>query len=301
MRGGRMTSYLAAVLAFWSILGAVAGSVVVPKLSHMMLHRAYSRSYSWWMDSYRDLLEYQRNHPGELPSPSDSGADGSIGIWLADALAAARSGLLARERSQLLADAGLNVDPSLAKRAERDQEIRCTFHPSVTQRLALGVLCAAAFGVLPFSGMAVQLTAPLAGCIVAMLCGVACDLRARMIPLESCCALAVFGLAFQVLRGGPPALGCGIGAVLVVLVICWIARNIFGQNVRSIGGGDMRCMMALSLATGPGALTGALACYVAAAVFSIVGLFSRKLSRHDGIPMAPFLALWLVFGGMVSV
>lgn len=296
-----MTSYFAGLLAFWAAWGAVFGAVLVPKLSDLMLRRAYGRSYSWWMESYGELQGYQRLHPDKLPSPSDAGGDGSIGIWLADALAAARGGVLARERAQLLADAGLDVDPSLAKRSERDQVARCSFQPSVLQRVGLGLVGAVAFGILPASGMPLQLTVPLAGCIVAMLCGIACDLRARMIPLESCAALASFGLVFQLLRGGLPALGSGVVAVAVVLIVCWIARHLFGQNARSVGGGDMRCMVALSLATGPGALMGALACYVAASAFSIVGLASRRLGRCDGIPMAPFLALWLVFGGMVTV
>ncbi len=240
-------------------------------------------------------------HPDKLPKPNDVGEDGSIGIWLADALAAAREGVLVRERAQLLADAGLDVDPSIAKRSEGDQAVRCSFHPGASQRVALGIVGAASFAVLPFSGMPLQLTLLLAACIAAMLSGVACDLRARMIPLESCVMLAAFGLAFQFSRGGLPALGSGIVAVVVVLAICWIARRFFGQNVRSIGGGDMRCMVALSLATGPGALTGALACYIAASAFSIVGLVSRRLGRRDGIAMAPFLALWLVFGGMVTL
>ena len=296
-----MTSYFAGLLALWTASGAILGAVAVPKLSDLMLHRAYSRSYSWWMQSYGELQEYQRLHPDKLPSPSDAGGDGSIGIWLADALAAARGGVLARERAQLLADAGLDVDPSLAKRSENDQVVRCSFRPSVLQRVGLGLGGAVAFGILPVSGMPLQLTVPLEGCVIAMLCGITCDLRARMIPLESCAVLAVFGFVFQLLRGGLPALGSGVVAAAGVLVVCWIARRIFRQNARSVGGGDMRCMVALSLATGPGALTGALACYVAASVFSIVGLASRRLGRRDGIAMAPFLALWLVFGGMVTV
>ena len=66
-----------------------------------------------------------------------------------------------------------------------------------------------------------------------------------------------------------------------------------------MGFGDIRCMTALAFACGPATLLGAAACYVSACTFSIVGMLMHRLGRRDGIPMAPFLSIWLAVGTTV--
>ncbi|MFR7651306.1 MAG: peptidase A24, partial [Eggerthella lenta] len=63
-----------------------------------------------------------------------------------------------------------------------------------------------------------------------------------------------------------------------------------------VGYGDVRCMAALSLASGVATPLGAALCYGGAAAFSLAGIAAGKLSWRSGIPMAPFLAAWLVGG-----
>lgn len=149
-------------------------------------------------------------------------------------------------------------------------------------------------------GLPVQLFAPLLLCGVAMLAAVACDLRARMIPLECCVCLLVGGVAFQLINGGISGLAAGVAAAAVVLAVCWVANRVARDIGGSVGQGDVRCMTALAVLGGPASLVGAAACYVAAALYSLAGLLSRRLKRKDGIPMAPFLALWMVFGTVVA-
>ena len=68
------------------------------------------------------------------------------------------------------------------------------------------------------------------------------------------------------------------------------------EDVLQIGYGDVRCMAALSLASGVATPVGAALCYGGAAAFSLAGIAAGKLSWRSGIPMAPFLAAWLVGG-----
>lgn len=296
-----MSGYYACLLALFAIAGALCGAFAVPKLADAALKRAYRRNLAWWKSSFADFVAYREKHPDELPLPSEKGADGACGIWLADALSLAHQGSLARERAAQLADAGLKVDPTAAERTESEQSKRCSFKATALQRVLLGLACAAVFAMLPGLGVSHALEALVACCVLAMLVAVACDLRARMIPIECCLAIAIAGGTFQLLHGGLRAFCVGMGAAVVVIIVCWVAKRVLKARGRAVGGGDIRCMAALSLATGPGALAGATACYLAAAGFSIAGLAMRKLRFEDGLPMAPFLALWLVFGGMVIV
>ena len=89
--------------------------------------------------------------------------------------------------------------------------------------------------------------------------------------------------------------GC---AFAVFAVLCCLALNrLFGRTGRTpVGYGDVRCMAALSLASGVATPLGAALCYGGAAAFSLAGIAAGKLSWRSGIPMAPFLAAWLVGG-----
>ena len=133
--------------------------------------------------------------------------------------------------------------------------------------------------------------------LAAMLVAVACDLKARMIPLECCAALAAAGGALQALAAGPAGLAAGLVFAAVAAGACLAANRVAGRGrALPVGHGDIRCMAALSLATGAAAPAGLLACYMSAAAFSLAGLAARRLTLRSGIPMAPFLSLWLACG-----
>ena len=67
-----------------------------------------------------------------------------------------------------------------------------------------------------------------------------------------------------------------------------------------MGRGDVRCMGALSLATGAGALCGFAACYTLAGLAALAGCVVGKLKLGDSMPMAPFLSAWLACGAAVG-
>ena len=293
-----MTYFLTLVLVL-AATGAVVGAVAVPPLANAALARAYKRSLAWWYDSLRELRAFQLAHPGAYPRPNASGSEGALGVWFEDAKAQAARKALTHERACALRDAGVAVSDESSVRSEREQARRCTFRPRLWQRGVLAVACASWFGALAFAGMPPHLAAVLAACGVAMIVSVVCDVRARMIPLECCAALLAGGVAFQLLTEGVSGLVAGAVVAVAVFAVCWVANRIFRAVGGSVGQGDVRCMAALAVLCGPASLVGAAACYIAASVFSVVGLVLRRLDRKDGIPMAPFLALWLVFGTVV--
>lgn len=129
-----------------------------------------------------------------------------------------------------------------------------------------------------------------------MAVAVVCDLRARIIPVKACAVLAAAGGAFQACVGGAEGLAAGALCGAVIVAGCCAANRAArrGKGGRdAVGWGDIRCMGALSLFSGSAAPLGFAVCYAAAAACALAGLASRRLSAEDGIPMAPFMALWL--------
>lgn len=295
-----MTGYALALVAAFALCGASAGALAVPWASNELLTRAYRRSRDWWQESFERFRGYRGLHPDALPRASAKGSEGALGIWLDDALSQARKGALTFERAEALRSEGIDVGEKPACRSEREQQRRCSFQPRFRHRAALGTCLGAWFACLPLAGMPLYAAALLAVCGAVMAVAVVCDMRARMIPLECCAALLVVGGIYQLAVGGARGLAAGALAAVAVLAVCWVANRIARSLGGAVGFGDVRCMVALALTSGPASLAGAAACYLAASGFSLAGMVSRRLSRHDGIPMAPFLSLWLAFGTVVA-
>lgn len=292
-----MTPGAVAAVAGFMALGGAVGWAAVPAAADALLRRAYRRSVGWWWESHGEYLAFRSAHPGVEPSPRACGAEGALGLWRKDAVQAARAGLLAYERACALAEAVVDVDPSHCKRTEADQERRCTFKARPAHRAACAAGCAAAFAAAAASGVPWAVAALFGACAACMAVGVACDVKARMLPLECCLALALAGAAFQVLAAGFAGLAVGAGCAVLVVAVCSVANCLAGRaGPVPVGHGDVRCMVALSLASGAGAPMGIAACYGGAALFSAAGMAMGRLSAKDGIPMAPFLSAWLVLG-----
>ncbi len=159
--------------------------------------------------------------------------------------------------------------------------------------------------------MAVGLWAPAAeyaacmACSAAMALIVLCDDEVRIIPRGLCWLLAIAGTALQGCAGGVPAIAVGaIWAVAFYLIsrtALWLVDGRKGREEPSLGGGDVRCMMALSLATGPGAPIGSAACFAAAAIWAAIERVRGHMEAGEAFAFAPFLALWLVVGVLVAI
>lgn len=131
---------------------------------------------------------------------------------------------------------------------------------------------------------------------VALLMAALCDLGARLIPREASAAVAACGAMMQAFACGVGALAAGalFGAVCVAL--CMAANRagrMFGRG-EGIGGGDIACMAALSLASGASACAGCLLSFLAAVAFSLIGWGAGKMNGASTLPMAPFFYAWFL-------
>lgn len=295
-----MTSFFLMMVLASAGVGVAAGALAVPWLANAAMKRAYQRSLAWWNESLQGVIAYRAGHGGAWPKPSYAGSVGALGVWLNDAKSQAKRKVLTHERACALREAGIDVESDCSSRSEREQARRCTFRPTILQRVALALACGAWFVALSVLGLPLQLSVPLSLCGVAMAACVVCDVRARMIPLECCGCLLLGGIAFQLIDGGVAGIAAGFASAAVVLAVCWMANRVARDVGGSVGQGDVRCMTALAVLSGPASLIGAASCYVAAGLFSLIGLASRRLKRQDGIPMAPFLTLWMIFGTVAT-
>lgn len=126
-----------------------------------------------------------------------------------------------------------------------------------------------------------------------MAAAVICDLRTRAIPVVACTVLALAGTVFRACADGADGVVAGALNGIFIVAGCRLANRLFRRDGSDpVGAGDIRCMGALSLASGAYAPLGFAASYGAAALAALVGLASHRASLQDGVPMAPFFALW---------
>ena len=153
--------------------------------------------------------------------------------------------------------------------------------------------------------MSVAVCAACMACSAAMAAIVLYDDAARIIPRNLCWLLGVAGIALQACSGGMLAVAFGlawaIAFYLVSSITLWWIDGRKGKKEPSLGGGDVRCMAALSLATGPGAPVGFAACFTAAALWAAIERVRRRMKAGEAFAFAPFLALWLAVGVLVVI
>lgn len=132
----------------------------------------------------------------------------------------------------------------------------------------------------------------------AMVAAAACDVVARVIPREACWAIGVVGVLLQAVMVGLDAVAAGIAFGIVIVLFCLFCNRVLGGDGcgKMVGGGDMRCMMALSSASGFHAFDGFAACFLAAALIAVGGVILHKLRSGAELPLAPFFCLWAAFG-----
>lgn len=132
-------------------------------------------------------------------------------------------------------------------------------------------------------------------CAFAMAVAVECDVSSNVIPREPCYSIALLGGAVQVVVGGPLALAAGAAFAVALCAACAGLGVLLARERASptVGGGDVRCMFALALASGWEAPWGFFACYAAAAAWSILQRVRKGCDWESTLPMAPFLSLWL--------
>ena len=132
-------------------------------------------------------------------------------------------------------------------------------------------------------------------CIGALVHLVFTDVRKRIIPRKDCYLIALCGSLLQLGIKGLHAWLTGLGFGLVALLFCLSVEKVarrFSLRSNVLGGGDIRLIVALSLASGPYALWGAFGAALAALLWALAGIATSRLSLADTFPMAPCLACW---------
>lgn len=140
-------------------------------------------------------------------------------------------------------------------------------------------------------------------CVALMICAVVKDIHERRIPRQLCWGLAGVGTVLQICAHGfTGAYEAASAALMVSAALAVLAM--FQRRFRKkdqIGGGDVRCMIALACATGGGCFVGAFSCFAAALVYGVPRRLMGRLQPGEGFPFAPFLAIWLVVGLAASL
>lgn len=289
-------------LAFLS-MGFLMGYLLVPQASNWALERAVARSDTWWADSLEAYRLFKEKNPHREPSSVARGAEGALGMWRDDVLAEAVTGRLSSQRMHALAEVGMNAEGLVCQEKEVDQKECCLWRARRWQRALCGAVIGVVLGAFVLRGFDFPAMVLFSLCVFGMAVGVICDVRARIIPLESCALIAAAGVLLQGAIEGLPGVFAGLTGALVLVVGCLVVNRImaFRHPGGAVGWGDVRCMGALALATGVGSFWGFAVCYVLAAGVALTGCALKRLSWSGGIPMAPFLAFWLGCGVLVCM
>lgn len=289
--------------ALWCIVGGIclglaSGWFAVPWASDAMLRRVRRRADAWWHDSLQGYAEFKRDHAGAEPERGAAGAEGALGLWRDEAVAAAQASSLTDGCLENLRGVGLATEGLTSAGSEQDRCARFSFRASRAQRALGAVGLGVVFGAIAAAAPNVGAAAALFVCAGAMAATLVCDMRTHTIPLEACAVLLLAGVLFQMSIEGVEGVLCGMAIALVVVGAAAGVNRV--MRVRfprgAVGHGDMRCMGALAVATGAGAVCGFAACYALAGLVALLGCVTKRLALGDGVPMAPFLAVWLALG-----
>lgn len=174
------------------------------------------------------------------------------------------------------------------------------FSPTCAQRAGLSLLSAALAAGGGYALMGDPIRQALWICtVVVALAWSACDVRARLLPLELSGAFAILAICWQSLSGWQNlawSLATGAMMGLVFLALSKIYALVGADH--AVGGGDMRLAVPVGIAFGP---AGTFPGLVGAALllgFHLIRLrlASVKISRSTGIPMGPMFAAWTICG-----
>lgn len=293
-----------AYAAIWAVAGGAVGALALPVLADALLKRKLAGMREWWRRAgglWRDL---RAADPSCAPDPSARGDEGAAGIWFEEVASAIRNGTLTKEQAEQARGFGVVVEDEPA-RTDADDDARFRFAPGAPGRAALALAMGAAMAGAALAPVPPAATALLSlAAVLVALCAV-CDVRAHVIPIELCTALALCGLALRLVLFGAQGVAASVLAGIFVAVASAAAIAVFrtvAGRPRAIGAGDVRMMVALAMLCGPRAsVLGAAACYGAALTASVALVAARKKRLSDAVPMAPFLALWAVVGVASSI
>lgn len=169
-------------------------------------------------------------------------------------------------------------------------------------RLVIGCYTALCMVVVLAESNVVVCAVMAAICAAGMAAAVLIDWVCGLIPVELCVIIAGAGLLYQASMHGIEGVCVGLIAAVLIATTAWIAEWLVRRIARApsfteaVGGGDIRCMGALAIATGSGALFGCVVACCAALIAAFIRAFPHCSSGVHTFPFAPYLALWLPVG-----
>ena len=127
------------------------------------------------------------------------------------------------------------------------------------------------------------------------------DFRARIIPNELVMLLSVVGVIYTLVTKGLQGLGAALVGPVILFVLFMAIINGFQTFVGKqfvMGAGDLKLMMAASVATG--SLTGLQISLLGMAgsmvAYILIGLGMKKITLYSLYPMACFIMLGMLLG-----
>lgn len=280
------------------------GAITIPWMADLLLKRKYQSTRDWWDKALCTYRNHMSSHSGGSAQMGSRGSEKTAAVWKSEAMRAAANGTLTAEHAADMRSVGIQL-PDAIRRTEDDESERFSFSASLLQRIVCGLALLAVLAFVAITPMSLYARPVLVLTACLLMVTVIIDVKAHVIPYEISISIFVLGTLFRFLVGGTSSLMVGLACSLFVWVGCKAINSLFGMRFKgssAIGGGDIRMMVALTMLCGfRGSVTGALACYGIAAIFSLMAILSKWRDRTDAVPMAPFLAIWAVAGVSVSL
>lgn len=295
-------AYAAAVMA--------VGAVGLVPATDALLKKKKAQKDALWDENLENWVNTRT--PSENPSRKERQLRGEADAWAKRQGLAVAGHKLTVEKVERLADTGVigkAADSAAAETLDLMSDESEQVAYSFPRTVAATAGCAAVAAVVAAVSVAMPtaLTAGVAAISgMVMACALACDVRARILPIELCAAVGVLGLALCGLTAGSGMLLKAIIAAAVMWFCTWITNTAFQRFARytAVGAGDRRMMTALALSSGlPGAIWGfvaqAFAQGAVAVVAAVRGQFAGKGAKgalRSYVPMAPGLMAWWAVG-----
>jgi leader peptidase (prepilin peptidase)/N-methyltransferase len=126
------------------------------------------------------------------------------------------------------------------------------------------------------------------------------DLRIHIIPNEFVLAMLGIGVLLQIknsnVRAFLTAFACMVGMAALFLIVAKV------MGMRKVGAGDVKLAGAMGFALGyPDILPALLVMSVVMLLFSIIGIFTYKLTLKSALPLAPFLMIGMTAGFLSNI
>lgn len=233
------------------IFGLLMGRIIVPQIANILLCRAYCRFQFEKQDLSQTYCLCQKTALCKYFSSMISDKENILTSWLRNTCVVACGSCLRKTWTQDFESKDSLIDEKNVSFNKVWEKKQFAFSAKYRQSDVCAIVGIAGTVLLAFLHVSFMTSITATICFFTMLIAVVCDLRARIIPYECCVVVALFGAFFQMSTAGFSGLFAGTVCGIAVVAVC-ATVNHFGRRHEKypIGYGDIKCMGALSIATG---------------------------------------------------